>query len=130
MVRALAFLLTIAAYGHGQTRVRPEQIRNVQQVRIYWGDGMPATTHLRAGWAGQMSDGRFIMSPADLARFPPPVPPDDYVLTPVCIVQWIGQIVAGGPETIIRLPMCYSVEGVANLHADPNWDTWLRAHGQ
>lgn len=150
-MKLLLFLCVVVASG--QTRVRPEQIKNVQQVRIYWGDFMGPTTHVTAGATnGQISDGRFIMTPEQYAASSFPADdianplakasiingtptPQPYV-SHVCVVDWFGigpiqgaNIPPWNQQTNIRTYACYTQLGLAALRNDPNWAAWLIAHG-
>lgn len=124
-----------------QTKPRPSQIRNVQQVRIYYGDGAPATTHVNAR---QLADGRFIMDPASLATFPPFTDPTDptNVISPVCVMTWTAVQIpqALDPPSVVLVsfagqqtnvvPACFTRNAVAAIRSDPSWGPWLSAHGQ
>jgi hypothetical protein len=140
-MKLLLFLCVVVASA--QTHVRPDQIKNPQQVRIYWGDGMGPTTHVVAGYQGgngQISDGRFVMSPeawAAATAYPASEKNDpDNPLLPVCIIEWIGM----GPIVGATVPpwneqrntplgACYTKLGVAALKQDPSWAAFLAAHG-
>jgi hypothetical protein len=126
MKRRLLFwilALTLAWCGrdgarlHGQTRPRPEQIRNIEQVRISCGacDPRPATL---VG-SIQLQSGRSIQTPADGDK------------PTVCVVVFTR--VAVTPETWpphnIQRNSCYTQPGLIQLLADPAWLTWWLAHG-
>jgi hypothetical protein len=143
MVNIKFFLLIMfVVFAGAQTRVRPEQIKNIQQVRIYWrGDGMDATTHVSVGLKGQLSDGRFVMTPEQWATsgFPDyekndPINP----ILPICVVDWIGIGPIGelaglasswNEQRNIRTISCYRQLGLDQLKQDPSWAAFLAPYG-
>lgn len=117
-----ALFIAGASILAGQTRVRPEQIRNVQQVRIYFGDGSGQTTRVLAA---QISDGRLIASLQTLKDGMFPVD-----ISPVCIVEFIGVTMPERDMQVDRTIGCYTMMSIPILRLDPNWSAWLAAHGQ
>lgn len=148
MVRKLILFLAAAA-AIAQTRVQPGQIKNIEQVRIYFGDKTPEGTRVLVR---QISDGRYIVPPDRWAierrnyqwcnaippgcfippgdcHCDPPADPGDLVV-PVCIVDWYG--IGVPPEyttRIVKSGACYTARSLATLHKDPDWDAWLKARG-
>lgn len=130
-----ALFIAGASILAGQTRVRPEQIRNIEQVRIYFGDRTPDGTRVLVA---QLSDGRHLISAEQWAisyhsyQGDPPADPGDLVV-PVCIVDWYGIGMPPGVEDyvtrIIRADGCYTARSIPKLHNNPDWDAWLKERG-
>lgn len=105
----------------GQTRPRPEQIRNPDQVRIC--SASPACVDPRPGTLlsiDQIQDGR--------QKVPEPasVDPADAGKPTVCIVTYIGiNLEEGG--YVLAVPVCFSQLGLAELLTDPEWAAWWSA---
>ena len=99
-----------------QTRPRPDQIQNVQQVRI------PGDT--RAGTLvdyRQLADGRYTDAPSWLTD------PADAGLLTVCVITVYGYSIEGGPLVVLRGPQCYTQLGLMLLLSDPSWLAWWNA---
>lgn len=139
MFKIVLFLFVLSASA--QTRVRPEQIVNPDQVRIYFGDASPQGTTRVLPY--QISDGRHIASVETMSNglFGTDV-------SPVCTIEWMGVGPIGGsgvnmfpdsPEILPATPWstqrnfrvlgCYTRASIAKLHEDPYWDSWLTDRG-
>ncbi len=118
-------------------------------MRVYYGDGMPATTHVNSS---QFADGRFIWTDAAsfASNFSFVVDPKNAanVVTPVCINVFTGyqspaallpgivpsadgSMVAFGGQVMNATAQCFSSDGVAALRASSaSWAAWLAANGK
>ena len=117
MKLAIALILS-AGFASAQTRPRPEQIVNVQQVRIS-GDTRPGTL-VRSS---QLQDGRSVMVPGWLTD------PADAGKPTACVVSFYGYAIESGPLVVLRSPACYTQVGLALLLTDPAWLSWWSAQG-
>lgn len=118
LLQILLILSCVSAKA--QTRPRPEQLVNPQQVRIGATDTRPVTLVD----SRQLGDGRYTDAPAWLTD-----PADAGKLT-VCVVTFYGHSLEAGLLVVVRVPACYSQFGLALLLTDPIWLAWWNAQAR
>jgi hypothetical protein len=125
--RCLQFVLILsAAFANAQTVVRPEQIINVNQVRICTTcDPRPGTLLVAAGSAAaQIQDGRYITTPQP-GFFSDPA---DNGKPTVCLITFYRITIATWPGRNVRSSVCFTQFGLAQLLMDNSWMAWWTAH--
>jgi hypothetical protein len=119
MFRFAAAAALAAAYATAQTRPRPEQIRNIEQIRVCrgCGDDRQGTLVLTR----QLQDGRHVDAPPDLTD------PADAGLPTVCVTSYYRVTIEAAGHNV-QTPACYTQYGLALLLLDPTWLEWWNAH--
>jgi hypothetical protein len=134
--RAL-FMLLAAAIGwctsdgarvHAATRPRPDQIRNIEQVRINCGPCDPRPGTLVS--STQLQSGRTMQIPTNIQW----EDPTDAGKPTVCIVVFIRVALQPPPPPTwpphnITQNTCYTQVGLRQLLLNPEWMQWWLAHG-
>jgi hypothetical protein len=136
----LIFLMTLAI-ASAQTRPRPDQIKNPQQVRVCCptcpcGERVGPTTRI---YTGQLYIGRFVMDPQSFAA----LTLSDPTTTPVCMTTYYGFSAFEGIQRQGQIPLvsiqqsgpfiitvnCFTKAGIELIRPDPFWTSWLTSNG-
>lgn len=125
-MKFVLFLIFVCS-AFAQTRVRPEQLPNIEQIRICWncGDDRVGTLVL----TNQINPGAIKLIPVPT---PFTAPEDQGVLT-ICIVNYFRVSLQPPPPVDwpahnIKQYICYSQLGLQQLLTNPLWQTWWDQH--
>lgn len=124
-------VLALLLLANFQTRPRPDQIRNANQVRIC--NAAPACVDPRPGtllpWQQIQDNRQKLPSPAYIVDPGNPATAGDVGKPTVCIAHYIGinlGVDAAGHATgyVIASQLCYTQYGLGLLLNDPAWAAW------